>query len=194
MVKTSFTESGRQAQDPSGRRVKIIIPSEFQSPDYKRHDELGLNYRISEFCAAVALAQFEKVDEKVKLRRDIAEIYKNLFKNFENFEPQEVPKGYKHSYFTYSVKSPFRKLEDWKSFYKFHVNKGGDSFYAMMSTVYEEDVMRKNENYKYWRGACPVTEEIQPRCMLFKTNYRSIAEAEKHISVLKESLESYNFK
>ncbi len=103
--------------------------------------------------------------------------------NFENFEPQEVPKGYKHSYFTYSVKSPFRKLEDWKSFYKFHVNKGGDSFYAMMSTVYEEDVMRKNENYKDWRRACPVTEEIQPRCMLFKTNYRSIAEAEKHISV-----------
>ena len=60
-------------------KLAAIIPSEFQSPDFKRHDALGLNYRISEFCAAVALAQFEKVDEKVKLRRDIAKIYKDVF-------------------------------------------------------------------------------------------------------------------
>lgn len=175
-------------------KLAAIIPSEFQSPDYKRHDELGLNYRISEFCAAVALAQFEKVDEKVNLRRNIAKIYQNIFKNFDNFEPQKVPNGYKHSYFTYSVKSPLAKLEDWKSFYNHHVNNGGDTFYAMMSTVYEEEVMKKNENYKIWKGSCPITEKIQPRCMLFKTNYRSISEAEKHISVLKKSLESYNFK
>ena len=48
---------------------------------------LGLNYRISEFQAAVALAQMEKVDEKVKIRRDIANIYNNLFSKYETIDP-----------------------------------------------------------------------------------------------------------
>ena len=109
------------------------------------------------------------------------------------FEPQEVPKNYKHSYFTYSVKSPFNDLKKWKSFYNHHVRNGGDTFYAMMSTVYEEDVMRKHEDYKIWHKSCPITEEIQPRCILFKTNYRSLEEAEKNILILEKSLESYKF-
>lgn len=174
-------------------KLAAVIPAEFQSPDYKRHDGIGLNYRISEFCAAVALAQFEQVEEKVKLRRDIAEIYFHAFKNFDNFEPQNVPNDYKHSYFTFSVKSPFKQLEKWKSFYNHHVENNGDTFYAMMSTVYEEDVMRKHPDYKYWKNSCPITEEIQPRCILFKTNYRSIDEAEKNISILSKNLGSYKF-
>ena len=176
-------------------KLAAIIPSEFQSPDFKRHDELGLNYRISEFCAAVALAQFEKVEEKVKLRRQIADLYINLFKKFDNFEFQQVPEGYKHSYFTFCVKSPFEKLEDWKSFYNFHASNGGDDFYAMMSTVYEETIMKKNKDYDKWKNSCPITEKIQPRCMLFKTNYRNLDEAETQIKKkLDKSLSSYNYK
>ena len=164
------------------------IPLEFQSPDYKRHDYLGLNYRISEFCAAVALAQFELVEEKVKIRRDIAKIYSELFSEFPEFEPQEVPTGYVHSYFTYSVKSPFKNLEDWKKFYTNHVKNGGDNFYAMMSPVYSEEIMKDlgylDKNLK----KCLITEEIQPRCMLFKTNYRSIDQAKKFIEKIKVSI------
>ena len=55
-------------------KLAAVIPEEFQSPDFIRHDALGLNYRISEFCAAIALAQFEKVDEKVNIKN----IYKLL--------------------------------------------------------------------------------------------------------------------
>ena len=50
--------------------MAAVIPLEFQSPDFKRHDALGLNYRISEFClAAIALGQFEKVDQKSKAKK-----------------------------------------------------------------------------------------------------------------------------
>jgi perosamine synthetase len=175
-------------------KLAAIIPSEFQSPEFKRHDDLGLNYRISEFCAAVALAQFEKVNEKVDLRRKIAELYINVFKKFDNFEFQEVPDGYKHSYFTFCVKSPFEKLTDWKSFYNYHVNSGGDDFYAMMSTVYEETVMKNHKDYKNWKNSCPITEKIQPRCVLFKTNYRNLDEASSHIKKLEKNLSSFNYK
>ncbi len=174
-------------------KLAAIIPEEFQSPDFKRHDSLGLNYRISEFCAAVGLAQFEQVDEKVKIRRDIAKIYQDIFSKYDNFEPQEVPEGYIHSYFTYSVKSPFKKLEDWKKFYKHHVSNGGDTFYAMMSVVYDEDIMSKEKCYHNWKNSCPITEEIQPRCILFKSNYRSLDEAEKYIKLLSNSMDKYKF-
>ena len=172
-------------------KLAAKIPLEFQSPDYKRHDYLGLNYRISEFCAAVALAQFELVEEKVKIRRDIANIYSELFSKFPKFEPQEVPTGYVHSYFTYSVKSPFKNLDDWKKFYTNHVKNGGDNFYAMMSPVYSEEIMKELGYSDENLNKCPVTEEIQPRCMLFKTNYRSIKEAKIYIKKLKDSLEKY---
>ena len=38
---------------------------------------------------------------------------------------------------------------------------------------------------------CPITEEIQPRCMLFKTNYRSISEAKNFIKKLKVSIKTH---
>ncbi len=172
-------------------KLAAIIPLEFQSPDYKRHDSLGLNYRISEFCAAVALAQFEQVEEKVNIRRDIANIYSEVFSKYSQFEPQEVPTGYKHSYFTYSVKSPFKNLNSWKKFYNNHVKNGGDNFYAMMSPVYSEEIMKELGYYEKNFNKCLVTEEIQPKCMLFKTNYRSIGEAKVYIKKLEDSLKKY---
>ena len=172
-------------------KLAAKIPLEFQSPDFKRHNYLGLNYRISEFCAAVALAQFERVEEKVKIRRDIASIYSELFLKFPTFEPQEVPAGYGHSYFTYSVKSPFKNLNDWKNFYTNHVKNGGDNFYAMMSPVYSEEIMKDLGYCDQNLNKCPVTEDIQPRCILFKTNYRSVDEARINIKKLEESLKKY---
>ena len=152
---------------------------------------MGLNYRISEFCAAVALAQFERVEEKVKLRRDIANLYNKLFSRYTQFKPQENPKGYVHSYFTYAVKSPFKNLKEWKNFYKYHTKKGGDDFYAMMSPVYSEDVM-KSLGYNKWKKLCPITESIQPKSILFKTNYRSVKEAKKFIDKLEKSIKTYS--
>ena len=172
-------------------KMAAVIPQEFQSPDFIRHDALGLNYRISEFCAAVALAQFEMVEEKVNIRRDIAEMYNQVFSKYNSFSPQEVPEGYGHSYFTYAVKSPFSKLKDWKNFYNKHTANGGDNFYAMMATVYNEGIMDELGYSEEYKGKCPITEEVQPRCILFKTNYRSIEEAEKYINILEQSLSKY---
>ncbi len=186
-----FAGGGFKNLTANKSKLAAKIPLEFQSPDYKRHDYLGLNYRISEFCAAVALAQFERVEEKVKIRRNIANIYSELFSRFPKFEPQEVPAGYVHSYFTYSVKSPFKNLVSWKKFYTNHVTNGGDNFYAMMSPVYSEGIMKDLGYCDENLNKCPVTEEIQPRCMLFKTNYRSIDEAKIYIKKLEDSLKKY---
>ena len=186
-----FSGGGFKNLTADKSKLAAKIPLEFQSPDYKRHDYLGLNYRISEFCAAVALAQFENVEEKVKLRRDIANLYNKIFSKFTKFEPQENPKDYINSYFTYAVKSPVKSLNEWKDFYNHHKKNGGDNFYAMMSPVYSEDVMKSLGYFEKNKNMCPVTENIQPKCMLFKTNYRSLDIVEKKAELLYKQIKRY---
>jgi len=168
-------------------KLVAITPKDFQDPDFKRHDSLGLNYRYNEFSAAVTLAQFEKVDELVKMRRDIAKIYDTVFDRTD-FEPQTVPPGYRSSYFTYAVKSPFKEKFEWKRFYDAHLSGGGDDFYAMMALSYNEPIMVDLGYYEKYRGTCPIAEKVQPISMLFKTNYRDLETAEYYIKKLKQTL------
>lgn len=166
------------------------VPLEYQNPIFERNDEVGLNYRFNEFLAAIMLAQFERVEEFVKIRRDIAELYDGVFSNTP-FKPQTIPEGYVSSYFTYAVESPFSDLNDWLRFHNYHIDNGGDDFYAAMILTYEEPIMKQLGYYKKWKGKCPIAEKIQPTMMQFKTNYRTIEEAEKNIEVLKKTIKKY---
>ena len=60
-----------------------------------------------------------------------------------------------------------------------------------MSPVYSEQIMKKMGYEKKYKKLCPVTEEIQPRSMLFKTNYRSLKEAKKFTSILEINLKKF---
>lgn len=168
-------------------KMVAITPKDFQRPGYVRHDRLGLNYRYNEFCAAVALAQFERLDELVAARQKIGKLYDRVFEN-TNFEPQTMPEDVTHSYFAYCVKSPFTEASDWIEFYDQHLENGGDDFYAMMQPAYKEPIMIELGYAKKYQGLCPVAEEVQRRSMLFKTNYRTLQEAEKHINILRETI------
>ena len=57
-----------------------------------------------------------------------------------------------------------------------------------MAPVYSEGVMKKLGFEKKYKNKCIITEKIQPRAMLFKTNYRSLKEASKYIKILESSL------
>ena len=166
------------------------VPLEYQSPIYERNDAVGLNYRFTEFLAAITLAQFERVEELVKIRRDIAKLYDNIFKDSQ-FTPQLVPDGYVSSYFTYAVESPYEDLQNWKKFHDFHIKNEGDDFYAAMILGYKEPIMKKLGYYEKYKGKCVVAEKIQPKMMQFKTNYRDLQAAKKNIDVLKESIKRF---
>ena len=184
--------AGMGFKNLSARKSDLVagVPLEYQTPSYERNDAVGLNYRFNEFLAAIALAQFEIADERVKLRRDIAKLYTEIFTN-TNFKMQKIPEGYVSSYFTYAVESPFEKINEWSNFHKHHINNGGDDFYAAMILSYEEPIMKKLGYYEKCKGTCPVAEEIQPKMMQFKTNYRTIEDSKKQISILKSSLDSF---
>ena len=136
------------------------------------------------------MAQFELADERVKLRRDIAKLYDAVFEN-TSFKIQHIPDGYISSYFTYAVESPFTQLSDWNKFHQSHIANGGDDFYASMILTYQEPIMKKLGYFEKYNGKCPVAEKIQPKMMQFKTNYRSLEDAQTYIDKLKYSLDNF---
>jgi perosamine synthetase len=167
----------------------------FQSPDYERHDELGWNYRMPEFIAAVALAQLERVDEFIRLRQLAAARLIDAMAEAPYLTPQRAPEGYVNSYYTLGVAFD----EDlagttWKEFRRIFVDEGGEGFYGCWAVPYLEPLMR-NRAYlarmpdgfparEYPRGLCPVAEALQPRLMQFKTNYRDADVLERQAEAL----------
>lgn len=178
-----------------------------QDPDYKRHDYLGWNYRMPELNAAVAMAQLERLEESVRKRKQVAKLYARAIKGCNWLIPQKIPKGYTHSYFTYSLKYEGEKTMgvSWKKFYQTYKEMGGDGFYGAWSVPYLEPVMAKGNYHgkgshytgpkiKYQKGPCPIAEGLQPKLMQFKTNYRDLDLAKRKAEALKVTIEKLNKK
>lgn len=168
----------------------------FQNPHYKRHDMLGWNYRLSEFNAAIAMAQLERLDELVEMRIQSARIFIEVMKDCEYLTPQKTPEGYTNSYYTLGVVyTGMEKIGvSWEEFRKTYINAGGDGIYGAWAVPYLEPVIAERKfvgrcpwiynNTQYHAGLCPVAEHIQPLVMQFKTNYRDLNLAKKKAEIL----------
>ncbi len=182
-----------------------LMPHQFQNPHFKRHDSLAYNYRLPEICAALGLAQLERLEEKVEKRQLIAKMYDECFKNVEWIIPQKVEEYTTNSYWTYVVKylGAEQKGVSWEEFYDKYNQNGGDGFYGGLANQHHETVMIKkpfygtylqsdsklyNNRFDYDHLSWPVAESIQPLLMQFKTGYRDINEAKIAIEALKKTI------
>ncbi len=188
----------------AGQAMRAVLPTDFQNPHYKRHDTLGWNYRMPEICACVGLAQLERIDELVERRQYIGELFNKAVEGCDFMTPQKSPEGVTNTYWTYAVKYDGEKDVgvSWREFWDLYKKNGGDGFYGALSLQYQEPVMKNKEWYgtylpdidlyknkfDYPDGLCPVAEEIQPKIMQFKTNYRNLDIARKKTDILKETI------
>ena len=173
----------------------------FQNPHYKRHDELGWNYRLPEFCAAVALAQLERLDELVELRIKSAQFLLDAMSDCDFLTPQFTPANVTHSYYTLGVvyEGAGAIGVSWEDFRRTYKEMGGDGIYGAWSVPYLEPVMAERHFVRrcpavydavgYAPGLCPVAERIQPKLMQFKTNYRDLRLAEQKAECLRKTIE-----
>lgn len=172
----------------------------FQNPGYKRHDVLGWNYRLSEFNAAVALAQLERAEELVDLRIKTAKLFMDVMSQCDYMIPQKVPVGYLNTYYTLGViyDGEERIGVSWEEFQKKYIQEGGDAIYGAWSVPYLEPMVSQRQFLKrcpwvyediyYHEGLCPVAEKVQKKLMQFKTNYRNIALAEQKAEALQRTI------
>ncbi len=175
----------------------------FQDPNYKRHDVLGWNYRLSEFNAAIAFAQLERAEELVQLRIDSANLFIEVMKACDYLIPQKLPRNYVNSFYTLGVIYEGQQSigVSWQDFRKTYIEMGGDGIYGAWSVPYLEPMVATRQfvkrcpwvykNLKYAEGICPVAEAIQPKIMQFKTNYRAKELAELKAEVLLKTIRKF---
>ncbi len=162
-----------------------------QQPDFDRHITLGYNFKMSELCAAVALAQVERADELVEQKKTVAKLFHEVVKDCDFLVPQAQPEGYENVYWTYAMmlKTEHSKT-DWQRFRALFLKNGGDSFYAAWKLTYNEpffqNVVQQDPRVwqQYQKNLCPKAEFVQPRLIQLKTNYWDLAEAEQQAEIL----------
>jgi len=181
-----------KASSKEGTITKEVL----QDPNYKRHVSLGWNYLMSELCAGVALGQLERLNELVQMRIKSAEAYEQAIQGCSWLRPQLIPEYCIHSYWTYVVKLEHPEIS-WYDFRKKYIEFGGDPMYAAWLPTYLEPVLRNKQfsayqTQKFDYGLCPITENIQPKLIQFKTNYYELQNIEKQASALFETVNFYN--
>jgi len=75
------------------------------------HDVIGYNYRMTNICAAIGLAQLERINDILSKKRRIAELYKELLKDTEFKVHPEVGDVF-HSYWMISILVPQANQRD----------------------------------------------------------------------------------
>lgn len=81
-----------------------------EGPWYYEMQELGYNYRITDFQCALGLSQFKKLDKFIKRRREIVKRYNEAFKNIEEIViPYEKPEV-KSAWHIYVIRLKLDKL------------------------------------------------------------------------------------
>ena len=179
-----------------------ISKDDIQSPTYERHVVLGWNYRMSDLCAAVALAQLERMNELVEMRKAAAEHFLDAIKSCEWMIPQTVPQNYTHSYWAFTVKLDTDRVA-WQEFREKFMELGGDGIYGAWMLGYlepiyrdmnlkgRESLIRKYGGYHYASGLCPVAEHIQPRLLQFKTDYWDEEDSVKQSEIIKKTIRCF---
>jgi perosamine synthetase len=167
-----------------------VSRDKFQDPLWERHNIFAYNYRLPEICAAVGLAQTERMTEFVDLRVKMGEGYLSAIGNSNLLLPQKAPVGYKNTYYTFAAQ--FNGSENgiaWQEFRKKHMEFGGDGIYAAWQTVNNEPCFRDS---KIGWGEVPVAEMLQRNMMQFTTNQASESEREIQMSALSKTISYFS--
>jgi len=168
-----------------------------QDPAYLRHASLGWNYRMPELCAAVLLAQTERVQELVDCRIRAARLYAQAVSGCGWLVPQAVPESCVHTYWTYVLKLDNQGGVGWHEFRRKFVDFGGDGIYGAWQLTYLEPAFRDKKFYaaqsqRFVPGLCPVAEELQPNLLQFKTNYLDEDRASRAAEILHRTIRHFD--
>jgi dTDP-4-amino-4,6-dideoxygalactose transaminase len=132
-------------------------------------NEIGYNFRLTDFQCALGLSQLNDLNKKISRRRKIAKIYDDFFKKDSRFKIQKMRKKSISSYHLYIVLFPFKKLIQKKFFFEYFAKKGF-KLQTHYIPIYKHNVYAKLkktfnfpncENYYIQSASLPLYEDLK---------------------------------
>jgi UDP-4-amino-4,6-dideoxy-N-acetyl-beta-L-altrosamine transaminase len=122
---------------------------------YYEMQELGFNYRLTEFQAALGISQLEKADEGLRRRHEIAKKYSDAFKN-TSIRISDVPSNVFHAYHLYVI-----QIEDRLGLYN-HLRSS--NIFAQVHYI-PVHLMPYYKKFGWNKGDFPVAESYYEKCL-----------------------------
>lgn len=133
------------------------------------HTKIGYNYRTTNLCAAIGLAQLAKFPKMQEIRTRNANILRKELSDIEGFALQETYKGATHGWHIAAGRTDRKDLPVAKVIEQLKANDiGTRQIYALPS--YKQPAYQNLQDYFYWtklvefpdykKVSCPVAERI----------------------------------
>lgn len=164
-------------------RDPLLLESQDKGLWYYEMQELGFNYRITDFQCALGISQFTKLDSFVHRRREIVVQYNQAFENLAGITTLVEKKDRKSSWHIY----PIQVKGDRKSiFNKLRANGIGVNVHYL--PVYLQPYYRK---LGYTIGECPEAEKYYERAITLPL-YPKMTDDEvrKVVDLVKENIKA----
>ena len=140
-------------------RDNFVFPdSEFQGPWYYEMQDLGFNFRITDFQAALGSGQIKKLDRFIEKRRVLVRYYNKAFSSFPGLTLPEEKAGIKSAWHLYYLRVENPQIRK-KLFLKLREEKIGAQVHYI--PIHLQPYYR--EKLEYQPGDFPVAEDYAGR-------------------------------
>lgn len=145
-------------------------------------NQLGFNYRLPELCAAVGVAQLDKLEELTSYRVKLAKYLSNSLSDIDFLEPPHIEKDCDHVFYLYAMRFDEKKAGFSRNQFALAMKAEGVSILeGYMNPLYLEPIYQNFKAYgngkfpfdydnevavDYSKGICPVAEKMWEKELL----------------------------
>ncbi len=167
-----------------------IIKKPEQGDWYYEIEDVGYNFRITDFQCALGLSQLKKIDKFIKKRREIVQKYNKALKDIEEIIIPTEKEGRKSAWHLYVIQFNLEKIKLTRKeiFEEFHKKGVGVQVHYM--PLHLHPFFKKHFGYK--KGDFPVAEEYYKRAVTLPVFPKMTNDdVDKVINVTKEIISKY---
>jgi len=132
-----------------------------EGSEWLEHIRLGYNYRMPEVCAAMGIAQLKRINEILKKRKKVAEIYNKKLINFPEVEIPYVIPGVKISWFVYVIRLKKKYSQKNRDKIIKEMAKKGIQCSNYFYPIHLQPFYKKTFGFK--KGDFPICEQVSER-------------------------------
>lgn len=158
-------------------RVEEENENYFESINFSDYIDIGYNLRMPTMCAAIGLAQIDKIDDIIALRQEVGNLYNTLLAEIPEVEIIADYPGNKsvYQFYPFLVKNPNNR-EGLKEY----LIKQGIFTKVLFDPIHLKTVFRNKYGGK--PGMLPKTEEISERVLALPFSLRFTEEDQRFIT------------